>query len=137
MSEIKPCPFCGSTEIEVASGSTFRWKYAFCTGCGAQTDEVRIDTMSEDREAAEAKAREDAFKEWNRRVPQLDPERDTLVGLLRRARYFVEADVAMMDAITRHAPLPFEDQAKHDATEYPSERLLREIDAALKSAKEK
>lgn len=62
-------------------------------------------------------------------------ERDALAALLRRARYFVEADVAMMDAISRHAPLPFEEQAKHDATEYPSEVLLREIDGALDGAK--
>jgi hypothetical protein len=58
-------------------------------------------------------------------------ERDAAMALLRQARYFVESDVAMMDAISRHAPLPFEDQARHDATEYPSERLLKRIDALL------
>jgi hypothetical protein len=64
-------------------------------------------------------------------VTALLDERDAAMALLRQARYFVESDVAMMDAISRHAPLPFEDQARHDATEYPSERLLKRIDALL------
>ena len=37
----------------------------------------------------------------------------------------------MMADITRHAPLDAQSQAKHDSTEYESERLAREIPAAL------
>ena len=58
-------------------------------------------------------------------------EVEQLRGLLFRARKFVEDDVLMADAITRHAPLPPDAQAVHDYTECLSERLLREIDSAL------
>lgn len=56
-------------------------------------------------------------------------ELDTLRSLLKRCRYFVEADVQMMADISRFAPFSAEDQAKHDSTEFPSEVLLRDIDA--------
>jgi hypothetical protein len=53
------------------------------------------------------------------------------MALLREARRYVEQDAWMMDDINRFAPLDAESQATHDSTEYPSERLLRRIDAAL------
>lgn len=51
--------------------------------------------------------------------------------LLRRCLPIVEADARMMADITRHAPLDAGSQAKHDSTEYESERLMREIPATL------
>jgi hypothetical protein len=58
-------------------------------------------------------------------------ERDAAMALLRRSRRYVEQDAQMMDDISRHAPLDADSQATHDATEYESERLMREIDALL------
>jgi len=55
-----------------------------------------------------------------------------LRGLLKRCLPIVQADAQMMADITRHAPLDPESQAKHDSTEYESEKLLREIPEALK-----
>ena len=50
-----------------------------------------------------------------------------LEDLLGRAIYYVEEDVAMQSSLTRHAPLPPGEQARHDSTEQPSEKLLMEI----------
>lgn len=55
-----------------------------------------------------------------------------LSDLLKRCLPIVQYDAQMMADITRFAPLPAEDQAKHDSTEYESEKLLREIPEALK-----
>ena len=54
-------------------------------------------------------------------------EIERMEGMLRRCLPIVEDEVAMMSAITRHAPLPAEAQAKHDSTEYPCEGLLPEL----------
>lgn len=53
------------------------------------------------------------------------------MDLLRRCLPIVQYDAAMMADITRHAPLAPEDQAKHDSTEYESEKLAREIPLLL------
>lgn len=45
----------------------------------------------------------------------------------------VQLDAQMMADITRHAPLDPAQQAKHDATEYASERLSRDIPALIRS----
>jgi hypothetical protein len=63
-----------------------------------------------------------------------DDARKQLLGLLRRCRVYVQRDVEMMDALTRHSPLDPQSQATHDTTEYESERLLPLIDAALAGA---
>ena len=62
---------------------------------------------------------------------------EKVLGLLCRAREFVEYDALMVGALTRHAPLPPDAQAVHDSTEYLSEILLREIDSVLPSANER
>ena len=49
----------------------------------------------------------------------------------------IQHDALMMAAISRHAPLDQESQAKHDSTEYASERLERtvpDVIAALRAA---
>ena len=58
-------------------------------------------------------------------------EVERLRGLLARCLPIIEADARMMADITRHSPLDAESQAIHDSTEYESEKLLREIPAAL------
>ena len=61
-------------------------------------------------------------------------EVERLRGLLGRCLPIIEADARMMADITRHSPLDAESQAIHDSTEYESEKLLREIPAALTGA---
>lgn len=51
--------------------------------------------------------------------------------LLVRCLPIIQYDAQMMADITRHAPLDAESQAKHDSTEYESEKLVREIPAFL------
>lgn len=53
------------------------------------------------------------------------------MDLLRRCLPIVQYDAQMMADITRHAPLAPEDQAKHNSTEYESEKLVREIPLLL------
>lgn len=56
---------------------------------------------------------------------------DALLALLKRCRPIIEADAQMMADISRHAPLDADSQAKHDATEYESEKLARELERLL------
>lgn len=63
-----PCPFCGSTDIGMIVGSTFRWRMMCCNGCGAQSGEVRAQTMGEGmRHDWELEAERAAIAEWNKR----------------------------------------------------------------------
>lgn len=64
-----PCPFCGGDDIWTYAGSTFRWRYAACSECGAQSGEVRIDTIGKARHAAVAEADKECLVEWNHRPP--------------------------------------------------------------------
>lgn len=64
-----PCPFCGGKKVSVEDGTTFRWRVAVCDNCGAQAEEVRIDTLMPCRAAAEATARLYAIAAWNTRAP--------------------------------------------------------------------
>ena len=68
MSEIKPCPFCGSTSISIQEGSTFRWMLACCNDCDAKSGEIRVDTLNNRRADALEKARRDAITKWNERA---------------------------------------------------------------------
>lgn len=61
----------------------------------------------------------------------LERETYALRSLLARCLPIVERDAQMMADIRRHAPLDPTTQAKHDSTEYESEKLVREIPAAL------
>jgi hypothetical protein len=66
----KPCPFCGCGTVSGYEGSTFRWWYVACDGCGAQIGETRIDTMSKPRREAIDEAHREAVEAWNMRAPQ-------------------------------------------------------------------
>lgn len=64
-----PCPFCGYESVSVIEGSTFRWRLAECSNCGARSGEVRIQTLGDGtREHWEDDAKNDAIAEWNKRA---------------------------------------------------------------------
>ena len=67
--DILPCPFCGGEDIDVAEGTTFRWRQARCRECGASSGEVRIQTFGDGTsDQWEAAAESDAFTAWNQRT---------------------------------------------------------------------
>lgn len=49
------------------------------------------------------------------------------IGLLVRCLPIIQNDAGMMASITQFAPLDPENQAKHDQTDYESEKLVKEI----------
>lgn len=59
---------------------------------------------------------------------------ELLAGLVDRAKPIVEADAQMAAAITRFAPFPEAEQAKHDSTESQSERWLAAYEEATRGA---
>ena len=67
MAAIKPCPFCGHDGVTVVEGSTFRWRVAMCERCGAQSGEVRHNTLAEDQAEAENRSTLEAIGIWNER----------------------------------------------------------------------
>ena len=68
MSDVKPCPFCGSTSVSTREGTTFRWWLAECNECGATAGEARRQTLGEGtNEEWDNQARADALERWNRR----------------------------------------------------------------------
>lgn len=69
MADIKPCPFCGHVGLDFSVGSTYRWRVAECSGCGATTGEERIQTLGDgDPEAWEENAKQRLIAAWNRRT---------------------------------------------------------------------
>lgn len=66
--EPKPCPFCGHVGVTGYEGSTFRWWYVACNGCGAQCGEVRVQTLDMPRDKAIEQAQREAIEEWNKRA---------------------------------------------------------------------
>lgn len=63
-----PCPFCGSHDVGVVDGDTFRWRMAVCNSCGAKAPDVRIQTSgSGTSKEWEERARAGAMAEWNKR----------------------------------------------------------------------
>jgi Lar family restriction alleviation protein len=65
VSELLPCPFCGSTDIVVREGSTFRWRIAICNECDATCGEIRHNTLADDQSQAEINSTKDAIELWN------------------------------------------------------------------------
>ena len=66
---VRQCPFCGSTEVNVHEGSTFRWRYASCGECGASAGEIRCQTFGNGtKEEWEQNAKRDALEAWNTRA---------------------------------------------------------------------
>lgn len=68
MTSPKPCPFCGSENVSVVEGSTFRWRAISCAECDAIGPEVRMQTTGPGtREEWEANAKIVAVEAWNER----------------------------------------------------------------------
>jgi len=65
--DFKPCPFCGSSNISLHEGSSFRWVYVGCDDCGAQCGEYRFNT-SIDQDDAKKQALVEGIEEWNKRA---------------------------------------------------------------------
>lgn len=76
---------------------------------------------------------DDAILAADAELKRLREQRDALLALLKRCLPIVQADAQMMADISRFAPPPFEEQAKHDSTEYESEKLVREIPVLIAS----
>lgn len=69
MSEIKPCPFCGGTDVLIDEGATFRWRVARCCGCGAGAGEVRVPSLGNSHAGLWKRVITDlAMAEWNKRA---------------------------------------------------------------------
>ena len=41
MAELRPCPFCGGTNVHAVEGSTHRWGYLACNDCGGNRGDCR------------------------------------------------------------------------------------------------
>ena len=73
-----PCPFCGSEDVVIADGSTFRWLTTMCQACAAQGPEVRIQTTGDGNPVQwRAKATKHAWAEWNKRHKETSMEQLT------------------------------------------------------------
>ena len=70
MSEaIKPCPFCGGTDVVIDEGTTHRWYVARCDRCGAQAGEARVPaSCTRSLEQRERDIKASALAEWNARA---------------------------------------------------------------------
>ena len=81
MTDVLPCPFCGSTEgFYVEEGSTFRWRLLSCRNCGEGT-EVRHKNNSDEPDSYIA--------DWNAAAPYpaiLRKKIDTLRAQLAEAQ---------------------------------------------------
>jgi hypothetical protein len=66
---VKPCPFCGHIGISLAEGTTYRWRVAECSECGARCGEIRVQTSGAGtRQEWEAVGVVNAIEEWNKRT---------------------------------------------------------------------
>jgi len=57
LADRKPCPFCGSKNLAVMGGTTFRWHAIECLECEARCGEVRVEAGAAALEA-----------EWDKRA---------------------------------------------------------------------
>lgn len=75
---LKPCPFCGEVpdHLNGREGDTFRWWIVSCPSCDASPGDVRINTMTMDREPAILEAHKRGEALWNTRtvVKNLDTD---------------------------------------------------------------
>ena len=63
MIDLLPCPFCGSTDVEVCRSCYFL--FVLCDGCGAQGPAVECDLKNLDGRSAE---KANAVEAWNKRT---------------------------------------------------------------------
>jgi transcription elongation factor Elf1 len=62
-----PCPFCGSENISMHEGETFRWRKMACNDCSASCGEFRYNTLTSEQ-IADTQAKIDGANEWNSRA---------------------------------------------------------------------
>ena len=74
--ELKPCPFCGGTDIAISvdENQGNKWGSAVCYSCSAVGPEVRTGYET----YPEASWRAEAAAEWNRRASPVDARREAL-----------------------------------------------------------
>lgn len=89
------------------------------------------DVTAQEDSALNAALRSSTVKVEHPEIARLRAELAGCRALLRRCLPIIESDAQMMADLSRFAPLDPVAQATHDATEYDSERLVREIPAAL------
>ena len=93
MSELKPCPFCGGTNIQHRHQGGGLDHTIRCRDCGCKT--------------GHHESKEDNVASWNRRAP--DPEKQELVEALRKVAYpgpFFNDDVRDARALLRREEKP-------------------------------
>lgn len=103
--ELKPCPFCGGTDISVTEGETFRWVNATCAECGAQSGEVRVavrGVLPSDQWRAKCDAH--AFKAWNTRAPVAVQEEAREVALPQNEDQAALMALLGTNWLMQHAP---------------------------------
>ena len=131
MTDVLPCPFCGSTEgFYVVKGSIFSWRAITCRSCGEGT-EVRHKNNSDEPDSYIA--------DWNAAAPypaMLRKEIDTLRAQLAEAQRNAErwsraAHCARLDQFGGFVVTPDEPAFASDV----SLAFTREIDAAIRAAK--
>ena len=131
MTDVLPCPFCGSTEgFYVVKGSTFSWRAITCRSCGEGT-EVRHKNNSDEPDSYIA--------DWNAAAPypaMLRKELDTLRAQLAEAqknekRWSRATQCARLDQFGGFVVTPDEPAFASDV----SLAFTREIDAAIRAAK--
>ena len=131
VTDVLPCPFCGSTEgFYVVEGSTFRWRVISCRSCGEGT-EVRNKNYSDEPDSYIA--------DWNAAAPypaMLRKKLDTLRAQLAEAqrdaeRWNLAAQCVRLDQFGGFVVTPDEPAFASDV----SLAFIREIDAAIRAAK--
>jgi hypothetical protein len=81
--QLKPCPFCGGTDISAVEGSTFRWAYLACNTCGGNRGDCRKANSALTADAPENMV--ELAEDWNRRASPSSPSGDGQVSRLREA----------------------------------------------------
>jgi Lar family restriction alleviation protein len=114
--DVLPCPFCGSTDVTVEQGDTFRWRVAVCV-CGVRGPDVRVQTMGEGNPKQwDAQGEIDALEAWNKRA---SPEPGALQRIIEAYDAYRSRGVA--PALNQYANLVAAIEAAR-AAQPPTER---------------
>ena len=121
MSELKPCPFCGSEAKLFADKKTYDW------GAVCQQPECECNAK-----ISYCSTREEAIEQWNRRTTEPDPRVAALVEALRHTQLRLKTQTQM----------PFyRDGERWFVTDFTKEQLvgniafiLAEVNAALEKS---
>ena len=89
MEKLKPCPFCGGSDIDIRTDDGGLSWYSFCNDCGVM--------------CGYSMTKDDVINAWNRRAERSDAERLNAIA--------DELDKAMKDYVIKTVPL-FKEAAK-------------------------